>query len=177
MTIRKFEENSPLLGNPVYIDETALVIGKVSLGAYSSVWPMAVVRGDVNTIKIGSYTNIQDGAILHVSHASEIAGPGYPLLIGNYVTVGHQAVLHGCTIDDLCLLGIGSRVLDGAHLEPYTLVGAGCLVPPHKVLESGYLWIGQPARKARQLTQQERDYFRYSAEYYAKLHERYDLKK
>ncbi|NNM60356.1 MAG: gamma carbonic anhydrase family protein [Legionellales bacterium] len=175
MTLRSFEKKFPILGKNVYIDEHAVVIGNVTFGDHSSVWPMAVIRGDVNVIKIGAYTNIQDGAILHVTHASEIAGPGYPLEIGNYVTIGHQAVLHGCKIDDFCLLGIGSRILDGAYLEPYTLVGAGCLVPPHKVLESGFLWIGQPARKARPLTQAERDYFKYSAEYYAKLHEQYQL--
>lgn len=173
MSVRTFEGKTPQLGARVYIDETALVIGNVTLGEYSSVWPMAVVRGDVNMIRIGNYTNIQDSAILHVSHASEIAGPGYPLHIGNYVTIGHQAALHGCTVDDFCLIGIGSKILDGAQIQSYSLIGAGCLVPPGKILESGFLWVGQPAQKARPLTQKEKDYFLYSAEYYAKLQQRY----
>lgn len=173
MTIRHFKDSYPIIADDVYIDPTAVVIGEVSIGAQSSIWPMAVLRGDINYIKIGARTSIQDGAVLHVTHASVYNPQGFPLVIGDNVTVGHQAVLHGCTIGNRCLIGIGAKVLDGATLADEVLLGAGSLVPPGKHLEGGYLWLGAPARKIRPLTEQEREFFSYSAAHYAKLQQHY----
>jgi carbonic anhydrase/acetyltransferase-like protein (isoleucine patch superfamily) len=173
MTIRPFQDKQPLIAENVYVDPTALVIGDVEIGADSSIWPMTVVRGDVNFIRIGALTNIQDACVLHVAHAGPFNTTGFPLIIGDKVTVGHQATLHACTIEDLCLIGIGARIMDGAHIESYTVIGAGALVPPGKRLESGYLWLGQPAKAVRPLTEKEKEHLQYSAEYYAKLKNKY----
>lgn len=174
MAVRPFKDISPTVAASAYIDEQAAVIGDVVLGSESSVWPMAVLRGDVNHIRIGALTNIQDGSVCHVTHAHPAAPEGgYPLIIGNEVTVGHNVTLHGCTIGDRCLIGMGSIVLDGARLEAEVLLGAGSLVPPNKVLEGGYLWLGNPARKIRPLTEGEREWFAYSARHYARLAARY----
>lgn len=169
MAIKPYKTIYPTIDSTTYIDPTALVVGDVVIGKQSSVWPMAVIRGDVNYIRIGDYSNIQDGCVLHVSHASPENGPGYPLIIGNYVTVGHKVTLHACQIDDHTLIGIGSIILDGAHIPSHVVIGASTLVPPGKVLESGYLYLGQPAKKIRPLTPAELDFFKYSANYYAKL--------
>ena len=152
-----------------------LVIGDVTMGADSSVWPMAVVRGDIHYIKIGERSNIQDGSILHVSHAGENSAQpeGAALTIGDGVIVGHRVVLHGCTLEDECLIGNGAVVMDNAIVTKHALVAAGATVPPGKVLESGYLWVGSPARRARQLTAKEINYFEYSANYYVKLKNRH----
>jgi carbonic anhydrase/acetyltransferase-like protein (isoleucine patch superfamily) len=175
MPIREFEQKKPKIAATAFIDPMALVIGDVTIGECSSLWPMVVVRGDVHRILIGHHTNIQDGTIIHVAHASEYQKKGFSTKVGNYITVGHQVVLHGCTIEDECLIGIGARVLDGAVVEHHTMVGAGSLVPPGKILESGYLWLGVPVRKARQLTEAEMAFFKYSAEHYCELKERYEL--
>lgn len=169
MKIRAYQGIMPQLGKNVYIDEAALVIGKVKIGDDSSIWPFAVVRGDVNTITIGEKTNIQDHCTLHVTHAGPYNPEGAALTIGNYVTVGHQCVLHACTIQDYCLIGIGSRILDNVVVEPYVVLGAGSLVPPGKVLESGFLYLGSPVKKIRELTQQELNFFEYSALKYVEL--------
>jgi len=176
MSIRPYQDISPAIASSAYVDEAAVVIGDVVIGDESSVWPMAVVRGDVNHIRIGALTNIQDGSVLHVTHAHPAAREGgYPLIIGNEVTVGHNVTLHGCTIGDRCLIGMGSIVLDGVVLEAEVLLGAGSLVPPNKVLEGGYLWLGNPAKKIRPLTDAERAWFAYSARHYARLAENYRL--
>ena len=167
--IRSFGGKQPVVDPGAWIDPAALVIGDVSIGRDSSVWPMAVVRGDVHRIRIGRATNIQDGAVLHVSHDSPYLPGGRPLLIGDGITVGHQAVLHACEVGDHCLVGIGARVLDGAVLEPKILLGAGALVPPGKRLEGGCLWVGAPVRKVRALSNQELEYLEYSAGHYVKL--------
>jgi len=167
--VRSYQGRDPRIAEGVWIDETAVVIGDVALGPRSSVWPMSVVRGDVHSISIGAETNIQDGSILHVSHDSRFHPGGAPLIIGDRVTVGHQVVLHGCEIGDSCLIGIGARVLDRAVLEPRTMVGAGALVPPGRVLEGGYLWVGAPAKRARALTDQELEYLDYTAGHYVRL--------
>lgn len=174
--IRKFENHTPNIHSSAYIDETALVSGEVTIGEGSSVWPMTVIRGDVNFIKIGKRTNIQDTSVLHVTHASNEhsvkvtdAQIGYPLIIGDDVTVGHKAVLHACTIGDRVLVGMGSIIMDGVVVEDETIIAAGSLVPPKKVLESGYLWVGSPAKKARELTDKEKNYLKYSAEHYVRL--------
>lgn len=171
--IRAFAGLTPRIAPDAWVDETALVIGDVEIGHRSSVWPMAVLRGDIHRIRIGQETNIQDGSILHVSHDSRFVPGGHPLVLHDRVTVGHQVVLHGCEIQHHCLIGIGARVLDGVLIEPYTLVGAGTLVPPGKQLESGYLWVGAPARRARAITDQEREYLVYTAEHYTRLAKRH----
>ncbi len=171
--IRPFGGKRPAIDPSVWIDPTALVIGEVAIGRGSSVWPMAVVRGDVQRIRIGASSNIQDGTVLHVSHDSRFSPGGWPLEIGDGITVGHQAVLHGCVVGDRCLIGIGARVLDGAVLEPRTLLGAGALVPPGKHLEGGYLWVGAPVRRVRPLTDDELEHLEYSAGHYVKLAQRH----
>ena len=174
MAVRPFKEIVPTIAASAYVDEQAAVIGDVVIGENSSVWPMVVIRGDVNHIRIGNYTNIQDGSVLHVTHAHPAApAGGYPVTIGNEVTVGHNVTLHGCTIGDRSLIGMGAIVLDGAVIESEVLLGAGSLVPPNKVLESGYLWLGNPAKKIRPLTAAEREWFTYSARHYARLAETY----
>jgi carbonic anhydrase/acetyltransferase-like protein (isoleucine patch superfamily) len=167
--LRPFGNKQPEIAPRVYVDERAVVIGDVSIDSGSSVWPMAVVRGDVHRIRIGRNTSIQDGAVLHVSHDSRFLPGGRPLHLADGITVGHQATLHGCEVGDHCLVGIGARVLDGAVLEHHTLLGAGALVPPGKRLEPGQLWVGAPVRWVRALTAEEIEYLEYSAEHYARL--------
>ncbi|MCD8524370.1 MAG: gamma carbonic anhydrase family protein [Gammaproteobacteria bacterium] len=168
MSIRSYKNIYPTLSDQVYVDQDAVVIGAVELGAHSSVWPGAVIRGDVNNIRIGRYTNIQDNAVLHVTHDRD-SHKGAELVVGDYVTIGHAAILHGCVIDDVCLIGMQTLILDNAHIESYSMVGAGSLVPPNKRLESGYLYLGSPVKKVRLLTDEEREFLRYSAEHYATL--------
>lgn len=169
MTIRRFRDSEPCLGQDVFIDDSAVVIGDVTLGDRVSIWPQSVLRGDVNSIVIGDDTNIQDGCVLHVTHRSERNPAGFPLVVGCGVTVGHKVVLHGCTVGDLCLIGIGAIVLDGAVLEDRVMLGAGALVPPGKRLESGYLYVGSPARPSRQLREDELAYLEYSRDGYVRL--------
>ena len=173
--IRAFEDKSPLISNSVYVDETALIIGDVEIAADASVWPMSVVRGDVNLIRIGERTNIQDGSVLHVSHEGPHKPGGSPLIIGNDVTVGHKVMLHGCTVEDRCLIGMGSLVLDDAVIESDALLGAGSLVNPGKRIEGGYLWLGRPARRVRELSEKEKAYLVYSAEHYVRLQRRHQV--
>ena len=168
MSIRAFKKVQPTVAESAYIDEQACVIGDVVIEAEVSVWPMTVIRGDVNFIRIGAKTNIQDGSVLHVTHQSS-TNQGYPLTIGEGVTVGHKAMLHACDIQDYSLIGMGAIVLDGAVVEKNVLVGANSLVPPHKRLESGYLWLGSPVKKVRALTDEEMAWFEYSANHYVKL--------
>lgn len=173
MAIRQFNNKPPTIAEEVYIDPTALVIGDVTIGTKSSIWPMAVIRGDIHFIRIGARTSIQDGTVIHVTHASAYNPEGFPTIVGDDVTVGHQAILHGCTIGNRCLIGIGAKVLDGAVIEDEVLLGAGSLVPPGKILESGFLWLGAPAKKIRPLTVKEREFFTYSAAQYVKLQQQY----
>jgi carbonic anhydrase/acetyltransferase-like protein (isoleucine patch superfamily) len=173
MTLSPYQQQLPQLGSKVYIAPEALVIGKVSLGHDCSVWPMAVIRGDVNTISIGDNSNIQDGAVLHVTHAGPYNLQGYQLTVGANVTVGHRVILHGCHIADTVLIGMGSLILDGAQINSQVMIGAGSLVPPNKVLDSGYLYLGQPVVKKRRLTQAELDFLHYSAQHYVKLKNQY----
>jgi carbonic anhydrase/acetyltransferase-like protein (isoleucine patch superfamily) len=132
-----------------------------------------VVRGDVNQISIGARTNIQDGSVLHVNHAGEYNPQGNPLVIGHDVTIGHRVVLHGCTIEDECLIGINSVVMDGAIIREQVLVGANSLVPPGKELASGYLYVGSPVKQIRALTATEKAFFKYSAQHYVALKDNY----
>jgi carbonic anhydrase/acetyltransferase-like protein (isoleucine patch superfamily) len=173
MTIRSFENHSPSIDPSAFIDPLALVIGQVSIGADSSVWPMAVLRGDIHTITIGQRTSIQDGSILHVSHDSIYHPGGHSLNIADDVTVGHRVILHGCTIKSLCLIGMGSTIMDGAIIQEQVILGANSLVPPGKICESGYLWVGSPAKRVRLLTETERELLIYSAKSYVLLKDRH----
>ncbi|WP_133130696.1 gamma carbonic anhydrase family protein [Legionella yabuuchiae] len=170
---RTFEDLSPTIGDGVYIDPNATVIGKVTLADNVSVWPTAVIRGDVNRIEIGASTNVQDAAVLHVTHDGPYTPKGEPLIIGNGVTIGHRAVLHACTIGDYCLIGIGAILLDKVVVGNHVLVAAGSLVPPGKELRSGYLYMGNPVQEIRALTQKEKDNLEYSAAHYVRLKNKY----
>ncbi len=172
--LRAFQDMSPRLGQRVYIDPAATVIGDVQIGDDSSVWPGVVIRGDVNFIRIGERSSIQDGSVIHVSHDGPYTRPGgFPTVIGNDVTVGHAVVLHGCTLEDACLIGMHASVLDGAVVQKHGFVGAGALIPPGKVVGSGELWVGNPAKKLRDLSQREIDNLLYSAQHYVRLKDRY----
>ena len=173
MSIRSFQGVSPRIAATAYIDEAAVVIGNVTVADDASLWPMVVARGDVHSITIGERTNVQDGSILHVTSDNSFTPGGFPLLIGDDVTVGHGAILHACTIGNLVLIGMGATVLDGAVVADRVMVGAGALVPPGKQLESGYLYIGSPARQARPLKQAELDYLEFSSRHYVELKNRY----
>ena len=159
----------PQLAAGAWVHPRATVIGEVGLGRDASVWPGAVVRGDVNSITIGEASNIQDNSVLHVSHKTPANPAGGPLIIGARVTVGHTVILHACTIENECLIGMGSIILDGAVVKKQVLLGAGSLVPEGKILESGHLYLGRPAKMVRPLTAEEIAYFNYSAEHYVAL--------
>ncbi len=169
MNIRPFKGINPTLGNLVFVDPTAVIIGDVQIGDNCSVWPLVVIRGDMHRIRIGHSTSIQDGSVLHITHAGPYNPDGFPLTIGDHVTVGHQAMLHGCRIGDRVLIGMGSMVMDGAIIESDVVLGAGSLVPPGKTLKSGYLYVGRPAKEVRALTEAEMNYFTYTANNYVKL--------
>lgn len=171
--VRAFKGITPKLGTGVFVDESAVVIGDVVLGDDVSVWPCAVIRGDMHRIRIGSRTSVQDNAVLHITHASDFNTEGWPLIIGDDVTIGHGACLHGCTVGNRVLVGIGATVLDGAVVPDEVVIGAGTLVPPGKVLESGYLYIGSPCKKARPLKDSEKAFFSYSAKNYVSLKNEY----
>jgi len=173
VTVRIFEGINPQIAASAYVDDTALVIGNVTLEEDVSLWPKVVARGDVNAIFVGARTNIQDGTILHVSHDSEFAPGGFALHIGADVTVGHQAIMHGCRIGDRCLIGMAATVMDGAVVESGAIVGAGSLVPPGHTLQGGYLWVGSPARKVRPLKPEEEGFLDYSAAHYVELKNRH----
>lgn len=172
-SLRAFRNHRPLLGNNVYVDPAAVVIGDVALGDDCSVWPCAVVRGDMHRIRVGARTSIQDNAVLHITHASDFNPGGWPLTIGEDVTIGHGACLHGCTIGNRVLVGIGATVLDGAVVEDDVVIAAGALVPPGKTLASGFLYVGSPCKQARPLKDKERKFFVYSAQNYVKLKNEY----
>lgn len=166
MNIRPYQGAHPQLGERVFIDPSAVVIGDVTLGDDVSVWPTAVIRGDVQRISIGAKTSVQDGSILHVTHAGAGNPDGLALIIGEQVTIGHLAMLHGCTIHNQVLIGMGSMVMDGAVIESQVVLGAGSLVAPGKVLKSGYLYVGRPAKQVRELNEKERAFFAYTADNY-----------
>lgn len=173
MNLRPYRQQQPRLGANVYVDPTAVLIGDVDVGDDASLWPGTVTRGDVNCIRIGARTNIQDGAILHVTHDGPYTPGGLPLLIGADVTVGHAAVLHACTIEDACLIGMHATVLDGARVCTHAMIGAGAVVAPGKVVGAGELWLGNPARCARRLSEREIEMLHYSAQHYVRLKNEY----
>lgn len=172
MALRSYKGIRPQIRETAWVDESAVVIGKCELGEDVGIWPNATLRGDVNDIVIGDRSNIQDGSVVHTTHESEVS-KGSKCIVGKDVTVGHNAVLHGCIIEDECLIGMGAVVLDNAVVQKHVLVGANSLVPPGKVLESGYLYVGSPVKKARPLTEKEIAFFKYSAAHYVKLKNEY----
>ena len=155
MPLRPFRGTVPSLGPGAYVDPTALVVGDVVLGEDVSIWPMVVVRGDVNHIRIGARSNVQDCSMLHVSRPDPGNDAGWPLVVGEDVVVGHKVALHGCSIGHRVLVGIGAIVLDGVVVQDDVVIGAGSVVTPGKVLESGGLYVGNPARRSRDLTADE----------------------
>ena len=155
-----YQGKMPLLHSSVFVAEGAKIIGNVEIEEDSSIWFNAVIRGDVNYIRVGSRTNIQDNSVLHVTSKTA------PLNIGSDVTLGHNAVLHGCTIKNFCLIGMGAIVMDGAEIQNYSMVAAGALVPEGFVVPEGMLVAGLPAKIKRQLTEQERHFLRQTAAHY-----------
>lgn len=169
MTIRSLQGNTPTIHDTAYVDETALVIGDVTVGEDSSIWPMTVVRGDVQKITIGKRTNIQDACVLHVTHDGEYTPGGFPLTIGDGVTAGHRATLHACTIGNYCLIGMSATIMDGAVLGDKLIIAAGALVPTGKKLEGGYLYVGSPVKQVRALNDEELKSLEYSADHYVEV--------
>lgn len=162
-----FKGKVPQVNTSAWLAPNCTVIGDTIIGAHSTVWFGAVLRGDVNFIRIGEYTNVQDNAVIHVTTN------GNPTIIGNRVTIGHAAILHACTVEDEALVGMGATVLDGAVIQSRSMVAAGALVSPNKVVESGWLWAGVPAKPIRKLTEDELAYLAWSATHYAGLAQHY----
>ena len=173
MPITSYLGTYPQIAEKTFIHDSAQVIGEVTIGCDCSLWCNTVLRGDVNRIVVGDGTNIQDFVMCHVSHKSTAKPDGSPLIIGKNVTIGHSVVLHGCTIEDECLIGIGSIVMDDVVVEKNVMLGAGSLVPPGKRLESGHLYVGRPAAKVRALSTAEIAHFKYSAEHYIRMKNNY----
>jgi carbonic anhydrase/acetyltransferase-like protein (isoleucine patch superfamily) len=165
--IRAFRGVLPKVAASAYIDSSAQVIGDVVVGERSSIWPNASVRGDVNFIRIADDTNVQDNSVLHVDSS------GFPLHLGNRVTVGHSVVLHGCTVEDDCVIGIGAIVLNGAKIGKGSVVAAGALVPEGMEVPPSSMVMGVPAKVKRQVTEQEQERFRVNAEHYVELRQIY----
>jgi carbonic anhydrase/acetyltransferase-like protein (isoleucine patch superfamily) len=175
VAIRTYQQFTPQLGERVFVDASAVVLGDVEIGTDSSVWPLVVIRGDMHSIRIGERSSVQDGSVLHITHAGPFNPQGFPLNIGDEVTIGHNVTLHGCSLGNRILVGMGSIIMDGAVVQDEVVIGAGSLVPPGKVLESGYLYVGSPVKQARPLTDKERSYFSYSAANYVRLKDQHLL--
>jgi carbonic anhydrase/acetyltransferase-like protein (isoleucine patch superfamily) len=171
--LRSYQGVLPTLGQRVYVDRAASVIGRVELGDDVSIWPGAVLRGDVHFIRVGARSNIQDAAVVHVTHDGPYSPGGFPTLIGAGVTIGHGAVIHACTIEDDCLIGMHATVLDGAVVKKYGFVGAGSLIAPGKVVGERELWLGNPARLVRLLSDRQIEQLHYSADHYVRIKDNY----
>ncbi|MEZ2583915.1 gamma carbonic anhydrase family protein [Kluyvera intermedia] len=171
--LRRYKDLFPVIGDRVMIDASSVIVGDVRLADDVSIWPLVAARGDVNYIQIGARSNIQDGSVLHVTHKSAKNPQGNPLIVGEDVTVGHKVMLHGCTIGNRVLVGMGSILLDGVIVEDDVMIGAGSLVPQHKRLESGYLYLGSPVKQIRPLKEAEHEGLRYSANNYVKWKDDY----
>jgi len=171
--IRSYKGIYPKLEKSVYVDESAVLVGDITIGEDSSVWPLVAARGDVNYIQIGERTNIQDGSVLHLTRKSANNPDGYPLIVGDDVTVGHKVMLHGCKLGNRILVGMGAIVMDNAIVEDDVIIGGGALVPPNKKLESGYLYVGSPVKQARPLTDSELAFLKISALNYVELKDDY----
>lgn len=167
--LRSYQGISPRIADSAYIDPSCVLVGDIEIGQDSSVWPLVAARGDVNHIRIGARTNVQDGSVLHVTRTSAGSPDGYPLLIGDDVTVGHKVMLHGCTLGNRILVGMGAIVMDGAVVEDDVFIGAGSLVPPNKRLRSGYLYVGSPVEEKRPLNDAERNFLQVSSTNYVVL--------
>ena len=176
MTIRKFKDFEPKIHSTAYVDADSIVIGDVTIGKESSIWPKTFVRGEVQKILIGDRTNDQDGSILHVTSDNTYTPGGVPLKIGNDVTIGHGVILHACDIEDKCLVGIGSIILDGAIIKSNSMLSAGSLVGPNKIIESGMLYKGSPAKPARELTEKELEYISFSSKHYVNTMKKHNNK-
>lgn len=171
--IEKYLDYKPILAENCWVHDSAVVIGKVELGEDVGVWPCAVMRGDVNDLKIGNRSNVQDGAVIHATHPGPFNEKGYATTVGEDVTIGHNAILHGTTIGNRVLIGMGATVLDGSVVEDDVIIGANSLVPMGKTLESGYLYVGSPVKALRPLTDKEKEFLSYSAAHYIKLKNEY----
>ncbi|MGF1717231.1 gamma carbonic anhydrase family protein [Photobacterium chitinilyticum] len=172
-SLRSYKGIYPTLANDVYVDNSAVLVGDIQLGNDASIWPLVAARGDVNQIHIGARTNVQDGSVLHVTRKTVDNPSGYPLVIGDDVTIGHKAMLHGCQVGNRVLVGMGAILLDNAIIEDDVIIGAGSLVPPGKRLKSGYLYVGSPVKQARPLTDKERAFLPASADNYVRLKNEY----
>ncbi|MFH2139827.1 MAG: gamma carbonic anhydrase family protein [Pseudomonadota bacterium] len=173
MPLSNYLDTSPVIGDKVFLHPSCQVIGDVKIGEDSSVWCNTVLRGDVNRIVIGRGSNVQDLSMCHVSHKTPEKPDGSPLIIGDYVTVGHSVILHGCTIGNECLIGMGSIIMDDVVIPDHVMVGAGSLISPGKTLEGGMLYMGRPAKAVRALTAEEIGYLRYSADHYMRVKDNY----
>ncbi|GAA5218770.1 gamma carbonic anhydrase family protein [Corallincola platygyrae] len=171
--LRPYKKIMPTLSEGCYVDQDAVVIGDVTLGKDSSIWPLVVVRGDVNRIEVGARSNIQDGSIVHVTRKTPGNPEGYPTLIGDDVTIGHQVMLHGCVIGNRVLVGMSAVVMDNVTVESDVIIAAGSVVPPNKTLASGYVYKGNPVKQARPLSDAERAFFTKSADNYVVLKDEY----
>ncbi|CAH9059850.1 Protein YrdA [Pseudoalteromonas holothuriae] len=171
--LRSYKGITPTLEQGVYVDVSSVLVGDITIGRDSSIWPLVAARGDVNYIKIGERTNVQDGSVLHLTRASKMNPNGYPLIIGDDVTVGHKVMLHGCTLGNRILVGMGAIVMDNVTVEDDVIIGGGALIPPNKTLESGHLYVGSPAKKARPLNENELAFLKVSAQNYVQLKNEY----
>lgn len=171
--IKTYQGHTPALGKGVFVDDSSVLYGDIRLAEDVSIWPLVAARGDVNSISIGARSNVQDGSVLHVTRKTPDNPQGYPLIIGEDVTVGHKSMLHGCRIGNQVLVGMGAIVLDNAVIEDQVILGAGSLVPPGKTLVSGYLYVGSPAKQARALNDAEKTFLAESADNYVRLKNEY----
>ena len=166
--ILPYKNIHPNIDPTCFVAQNATITGNVHIGANSSVWFGAVMRGDVNFIRVGCNTNIQDGAVIHVSRST-----GGQTIIGNNITIGHQALIHACVIEDDCLIGMQACIMDGAVIKKGSMVGAGSLVPPHKIIPAGELWVGVPAKFVRQLTPADQQHMTENWQEYLNLSSEY----
>ena len=174
MPIYPYQEVYPTIDSSAFVHQDAVIIGDVHIGMYSSIWPGVVIRGDVNFVRIGSRTNIQDGSILHVTRPTKNNPQGTPLIIGDEVTIGHQVSLHACHLKNRSMVGIGAIVLDRVVLEEQAMVAAGSLVSPGKRIPAAELWIGSPARSVRLLRHDELAHHAETSQNYVRLAQSYD---
>lgn len=167
--IRAYCGVTPQIASSAFIDPSAVIIGRVTIGNDSSIWCNVVIRGDVAEIKIGDKSNIQDLTMLHVTHHNPGKTTETPLIIGNNVTIGHNCCLHACTLHNNILVGMGTTILDNVIIEDNVMIGAGSLVPQGKHLLSGHLYFGNPVKQIRKLTVAEIEHLEYSAKHYVKI--------
>lgn len=173
MPLEPYQNIYPEIAGGAFVHSTACIIGQVTIATDSSIWPYCVLRGDVEAICVGAQTNIQDGTIIHTTHAGPFTEAGRATHVGDQVTVGHRCILHACTIEDRAFIGMNTTILDGAIIRSGAMIGANSLITSGQDITGGYLWLGQPARKNRPLTQAEQDYIVYSAEHYDRIAQSY----